>query len=87
MSAPRAARAVDAHRVAERFEVGIDQAGYLWFGTDKGVSRYDGKTWQRLGKADGLVDANVYALAAAPDGNVWAGTKGGVVRLAPAGAR
>jgi ligand-binding sensor domain-containing protein len=54
----------------------------LWFGTNKGVSRYDGKNWTTIGIKEGLLDENVYALAITPDANVWAGTKLGVVRIA-----
>jgi ligand-binding sensor domain-containing protein len=54
----------------------------FWFGTDKGVSRYDGKTWKNFGKNEGLLDSHVYAVAITPNGDIWAGTKRGVVRIA-----
>jgi ligand-binding sensor domain-containing protein len=64
------------------YSIAQDDSGVFWFGTDKGVSRYDGKTWRTIGTKDGLLDENVYALALTPGANVWAGTKRGVVRIA-----
>lgn len=62
------------------YAIAQDEKGALWFGTDKGVSRYDGKSWKNLGVQEGLLDKHVYALAVA-GGDVWAGTKRGVVRI------
>lgn len=59
-----------------------ERPGVLWFGTDAGVTRYDGKTWRSLGPRDGLLDRHVYAIAVAPDGHVWVGTRRGVARIA-----
>jgi ligand-binding sensor domain-containing protein len=64
------------------YSIAQDDNGVFWFGTDKGVSRYDGKNWRTIGSKDGLLDDHVYALALTPDANVWAGTKRGVVRIA-----
>ena len=55
--------------------------GALWFGTDKGVTRYDGKQWSSIGKAQGVLEDHVYAVAVAANGDVWAGTKRGVTRI------
>jgi len=53
--------------------------GTLWFGTNGGVTRFDGKTWQSY--RHGLVGQNVYAIAIDPGGQVWLGTKGAVSNL------
>jgi hypothetical protein len=53
----------------------------LWFGTDKGVSHFDGKTWTTFTTADGLAGDNARAIAIASDGAVWAGTGGGISRF------
>jgi ligand-binding sensor domain-containing protein len=56
--------------------------GVLWFGTDQGLTRYDGTSWKQYRKQDGLLDNNVYSIAIAPNGDVWVGTKNGVARMA-----
>ncbi len=50
-----------------------DKAGYLWFGTLGGASRFDGLDFINFGLRDGLPDAQVNALLAASDGTVWLG--------------
>jgi ligand-binding sensor domain-containing protein len=59
----------------------MDGKGVFWFGTNRGVSRFDGKTWKSIGPHEGLMDSNVYALEVAPNGDIWAGTKRGVARI------
>jgi len=64
------------------YSIAQDETGAYWFGTNKGISKYDGKSWKTFGIKEGLFDENVYALAVTPGDNVWAGSKGGVVRIA-----
>jgi ligand-binding sensor domain-containing protein/signal transduction histidine kinase len=58
--------------------------GYLWFGTEAGLARFDGVRsvpWQpRAGEA--LPDAHVRLLLAAHDGTLWIGTFAGLASLA-----
>jgi len=63
--------------------------GSYWFGTNKGLSRYDGKNWNSWNIHHGLPNNDVYAIALEADGDVWIGTLGGVTRLGmkPAGAQ
>ncbi len=65
------------------YSIAQDAAGVFWFGTNKGLSRYDGKAWQTFAKggANGLIDDNVYAVIAHPAGEIWVGMRGGVTRL------
>lgn len=56
--------------------------GTLWFGTNRGVSRFDGRKWMTMRR--GLPSQHVYAIAAADDGTVWVGTKGAVVSFGTA---
>ena len=62
--------------------------GVLWFGTEGGVSRYDGKEFPPpRGKGgfinftteDGLANNRVWAIRGTPDGVLWFGTWGGGV--------
>lgn len=61
------------------YSIAQEKSGVLWFGTNKGVSRFDGKTWKTY--RNGLKAPNVYALAITDDGEIWAGTNGGVSRI------
>jgi ligand-binding sensor domain-containing protein len=51
-----------------------DKQGNLWFGTDKGVSRYDGTHWKTFTTKDGLANDFVTTIAVDKQGNLWFGT-------------
>ncbi|MFQ5618247.1 MAG: two-component regulator propeller domain-containing protein [Rhodospirillales bacterium] len=63
------------------YSIAQEPGGILWFGTNHGVSRFDGKTWTNF--RHGLLGPHVFAIAVQDDGVVWLGTKGGVTRLVP----
>jgi ligand-binding sensor domain-containing protein len=54
------------------------QDGALWFGTETGASRYDGR-WRSISERDGLPPGRVRAIAQTRDGSLWFGTRGGGV--------
>ena len=58
-----------------------DKKGGLWFGTNGGLSYFDGKTWYTFTTSDGLPDKNVYSIAPTDDGKVWIGSRSGVILL------
>jgi len=57
-----------------------DKPGRLWFGTDNGVIRWDGRTRRDYSKAEGLAGREVNRAAGMIDdaGRVWVGTNDGV---------
>ncbi len=55
-----------------------DRDGNLWFGTEVGACRYDGRTWATFAMQDGLGDNYVQAIFQDRDGQLWFGTRGGV---------
>ena len=65
-----------------------DRSGFVWIGTQDGLSRFDGYEF-RVYKADrddpwSLSQNHVWALAADPDGSLWVGTQaGGLDRYDP----
>lgn len=72
------------------YAVAVDARGRVWFGTEGGVSMFDGKRWRAWTEADGVgspvadhaAEAGsrrnyIFAVHAARDGSVWAGTWGG----------
>ena len=66
--------------------VGADQAGRIWFGSDRGVDTYDGIRWRHYDQQDGLIwnDCDAGSFLADPDGSVWIGTSGGLSHFRPA---
>ena len=54
-----------------------DKSGFLWFGTSKGLFRFDGINQQRFMAENGLPDDNVTAIAQDSGGIIWTGHKNG----------
>ena len=55
----------------EVYEVLQDRAGYLWFGTDNGVSCYNGYEFENFGAQEGLYDNVVFYLHEDHWGRIW----------------
>ncbi len=66
------------------FAIVPDRDGALWFGTEAGASRYDGR-WQAITARDGLPGDSVRAIAQTEDGALWFATQAGLARRAPGG--
>ena len=69
-----------------------DRLGFLWFGTEDGLNRYDGYSftaYRHLPQDPGTIgDDFIWALSLAPDGGIWIGTNvGGLSRCDPATRR
>lgn len=70
------------------FAIGIDKAGYKWFGTNSGgTSRYRDGEWKTFFPMHGLADYWVYAFDSQSDGTLWIGTWAGANRVDPGTAR
>ncbi|MCB9286738.1 MAG: histidine kinase [Lewinellaceae bacterium] len=59
---------------SEVFEVLQDRHGYLWFGTDNGVSRFNGYEFENFGPAQGLANNVVFYLHEDRWGRIWMAT-------------
>lgn len=55
----------------EVHDVEIDREGYLWFATDRGVSRYDGYAFRNYTKKDGLADHTTHEIFRDSLGRLW----------------
>ncbi len=56
-----------------------DKAGNLWFGTtENGLYKYDGKSFQQLLLADGLISNSISSLLEDSTGKIWIGTDKGL---------
>ena len=65
------------------YSISLARDGGLWFGSDVGLSFFDGTNWSRLDTRDGLLGNQVRATWCDPDGSVWAGTENGLTRYLP----
>src|SRR6185369_3137607 len=58
-----------------------DHQGYMWFGTQVGLNRYDGYSFtilkHKLQEKNSLSDNYITSLAEDSAGNLWIGTNGG----------
>lgn len=48
-----------------------DAKGFIWFLTDKGMVKYNGKTFKTFTTKDGLPNNDVWDAFTTPDGKVW----------------
>jgi len=48
-----------------------DRKGFIWFATNHGVSRFDGKDFRNFSKEDGLPDNEIVKLYIDKYDNVW----------------
>jgi ligand-binding sensor domain-containing protein len=64
------------------YAINEDKDGNMWFGTDHGIYRYDGKSFKNYNQKDGLnhVDITRKGILVDKSGNIWVGTHGGVYR-------
>jgi ligand-binding sensor domain-containing protein len=60
-------------------DLAIDQRGYAWFATDKGVDIWDGVTMRSYGFGTGL-PGNEFRKLFAEDDAMWVGTDQGLLR-------
>lgn len=62
--------------------IAIDAGGNKWFGTNRGVNKFDGTTWTTYDTSNsGLVNRRVNAIAIDQQGNKWFGTANGVSKF------
>lgn len=52
-----------------------DRQGLLWFGTQSGLGRWDGKQWKLFTTRDGLSGDSVRAMVDDNEGNLWIATE------------
>lgn len=62
---------------SETYTVLEDDTGHMWFGTDNGVARFDGYSFEVFDTNNGLDDVVVFTLIADDSGRIWAGTYSG----------
>ncbi|MBL7953168.1 MAG: histidine kinase [Flavobacteriales bacterium] len=56
----------------------VDRNGHLWLATDEGIMRFDGHSFKRWTKTQGLGDNTAMCLLHDREGRTWAGTANGL---------
>ncbi len=69
------------------FSILEDSYGYLWFGTDQGISRFNGKDFQEFTLDDGLGGATVTCIFEDKNREIWIGTDDGLSRFVTPGSQ
>src|SRR3954469_18866535 len=69
------------------FTIVQDKKGFIWFGTDEGLNRFDGHEF-KIFRHDprnkkSIIDNSVHGLSVDHDGILWIGTNNGISRYYP----
>ena len=67
-----------SHRIQTVLE---DSRGNMWFGTYRGLHKYDGENWMTFTKQDGLAKNSVTFLFEDSKGTIWIGTALGLSKF------
>ncbi len=64
----------------QALSLAVDRWGWVWLGTDRGLSVWNGTSWKQYSSQEGLIwnDCDGDALLAASDGTIWIGTSRGL---------
>lgn len=62
---------------SEVYEVLQDKKGYMWFATDAGVAKFNGKTFEVFDVSKGLSDNTVFGITEDKYGRIWCRTYSG----------
>ena len=63
----------------ETYETFQDSKGYIWFGTDRGVARFDGYEFKVFNTENGLPDNTVFKFYEDAKGRIWFGSYSGKI--------
>lgn len=66
---------------SEVHEAVQDNQGFMWFGTDNGLSRFDGYEFKNYGYKDGILDPVVLGLHVDQEGRLWVLTISGKIYI------
>lgn len=53
------------------YDIFKDTRGYVWFGTEAGLCRFDGVNYKTFTKSDGLAGNRIWSIAEDSTGNLW----------------
>ncbi len=58
-----------------------DTQGWIWFGTERGLFRFDGINYTRFTTSEGLAEDQITAIKSHTDGMLWIGHKNGEITI------
>jgi hypothetical protein len=61
------------------YSISQDRNGYLWFSSDKGICRFNGKEFKNFSTADGMPDNDVFSVREDYDGRLWLSSFSGLL--------
>ncbi|MDX1799271.1 MAG: two-component regulator propeller domain-containing protein, partial [Candidatus Lokiarchaeia archaeon] len=67
-------RKVDGLPSLQVYHMCQDENGYMWFATDRGIARFDGRKFESYGLKDGITFMTVFKFYPQKDGNIWCST-------------
>jgi ligand-binding sensor domain-containing protein/two-component sensor histidine kinase len=67
----------DVHSISK------DSRGFLWFGTNEGLSQFDGYEFRTYGRANGLPRDSISSFVQTREGSYWAATFDGIAEFEP----
>ena len=65
------------------YSMNQDNNGHIWFGTNSGLSRFDGRTFQNFYEGDGLANTFIYSILKDSTGRFWMSTNKGITAFNP----
>ena len=71
-------------RGKEEYKVKViyqDPKSLIWFGTDRGLFRFDGINYSRFTTSEGMAEDNITALGSSKDERLWIGHKNGEITI------
>ncbi len=76
----RAFRQAEGLRSLAVSSLARDRAGFLWIGTENGVFRFLGSSFERYGPKKGIAELDVLDVISDPNGTVWVATEKNLYR-------
>jgi ligand-binding sensor domain-containing protein/signal transduction histidine kinase len=69
------------------FTIIQDKQGFIWFGTDEGLNRFDGYEFKiykhEENNANSIIDNSIHSLEVGDDSVIWIGTSNGISKYYP----
>lgn len=66
---------------SEVYKLHKDENGFIWFCTDRGISRFDGQTFRTFNTASGLCDNTIYSCTSDTNNQLFTITQSGCISI------